>query len=129
VLAGWLCQALQRKLMEGARRQLRGTPVAVARLHLASKEGTYVAVSKAYTFHHRRSSGPLARGLDTGQDEGGGDWEEPEEEKEDARVCCAALHCAVLCCAVSHLLDEALSAARAMSVASVCHSSHCQWWE
>jgi hypothetical protein len=59
--------------------------VAVARLHLASKEGTYVAVSKAYAFHHRRPSGPLARGLGTGQDEGEGDWEDPDEE-EEARV-------------------------------------------
>jgi hypothetical protein len=76
--------------MEGARRQLRSAPVAVARLHVATKEGAYAAASKAFCFQHQRSGGPLARRQDQE-----GDLEEEEDPwDEDAHVLVRVSACA-----------------------------------
>jgi hypothetical protein len=73
--------------MAGARLQLRGAPVALARLHVATREGAYVAATKAFCFQHQRSGGPLPRRADQAGAEGEGEGEEDAwDEDQGATV-------------------------------------------
>jgi hypothetical protein len=72
--------------MEGARRQLRGAPVALARLHVATREGAYVAATKAFSFQHQRSGGPLPRRADQATAQGEGEEQDEWDEDQGATV-------------------------------------------